>query len=78
MNTIVFYIMSFLLVLGFSRYVFELDGLMTYRVVVGSVFLSIFLYSIAAAYTSWKGVKTDRTRVIGTGETITVPVRNIE
>lgn len=64
--------MGFLTVLGFSQHIFELDGLTTYRVAVGLVLLFVFLHSSVVAYASWKRLKTDRTRVIGTGETIKI------
>lgn len=76
-NTIIFYVISFLIVLGFSQHIFELDGSTTYRVTVGLVLLFFFLHSSVVAYASWKRLKTDRTRVIGTGETIIVPIQSL-
>lgn len=77
MKMIILFVMAFLIAVGSARHVFDLDGLATYGVAGGLGFLFLMAYwSLPRHDPRYQKPETDRTRVIGTGETIIVPSRN--
>lgn len=78
MKMIILFVMAFLIVVGSAQHVFELDRLATYGVAGGLSFLFLMAYwSLPRHNSRYQKSETDRTRVIGTGETIIVPIQSL-